>query len=220
MKRLAAFLAVLALLLPLPARAVGTNSTLPSQCATDDHPRGCWGNVRSDDINNGIRGALTQCPNTAAMAALENERDQLRRQIYAKKYPHFFMVPQGQAAYVSLLYAAVANGETACAATVSHEIRSTVLAISTYQIFQAADWARTAGNAAFFQQWSDRFFRLVDLIANDPSASPWAREYALWTKNSYCTTENPDIGPENPDYGRLFTWDDFHRVKCDNYRYG
>ncbi len=202
------------------AARADVNTTLPSQCAADDHPRGCWGDVRRQDLFAGVRGGLgyEQCPNYPAMRALDEASLAQRRTIAAKKYAHAFMIPQAQAVFVSLAYGRVADETERCASTADQPRRARLQALAVFDRYYAADWARTAGSATYFQQYSTRFFHDVDALTA-PGVDQWAREYAFWAKHAYCVEENPDIGPQNPDYGRLFTWDDYHRVGCDNFRY-
>jgi len=214
-----ALIALVVAVLPSAAGA-GTNSTLPSQCAADDHPRGCWGNLRTPEIVKGLNYPVASCPGVSAATALSTSIRSLDRSIAAKKYPHVFMIPQAEAVYEALQFSAWSDLIEDCAASADPDLRSRLFAVETYTLYSAADWARIAGSTTYFQRYTDRFFARVDQVVASPASNPWAKEYALLYKAIYCEEENPDIGPQFPDYGRLFDWDDYHRVRCDNFRYG
>jgi hypothetical protein len=195
----------------------GTNTTLPTQCIADSHPRGCWGNLRYNDIVAGMKYPVRDCGVGPAIDALQLSAVNVNRVLNAKKYPKLFMIPQAEAAYQSLQLVAMADVIDQCATGADPDLRSRVLAAAIDPLYNATDWARVAGSATFFQRYSDRFFERVNAVMNDPQADSWAKEYVLWHKAIYCQRQNPDYGPNYPDYGRLFTWDDFHRVGCDSF---
>lgn len=205
----------------LSASAAGTNTTLPSQCAANDHPAGCWGNVKFKEIARGFFGfsALTKCPNQSTAESIDRGLKAMGEKISARKYRHFFMIPQGEAAYLSAGNAWEGDHYTACSQSVAGALHWQMLGLAAAEFASAALWARIAGSPEYFQQYSDRLFKLFNDLTTQTVVDESAREYAFEIKHVYCVTQNPDDGPDYPDYGRLLTWDDFHRLQCDNFNY-
>jgi hypothetical protein len=203
-----------------PALGNGTNTTLPSECASNSHPAGCWGNVRMQDVFKGVDApaGAPPCPNISVIDKLFHEITQVDQQITNGHYKHRFLVPQGLAAYDSTLLYARYQEELACAADIPQR-RALMLTDGIFDLDNAAYYARIAGSAEKFNQFNNEYFAFIGRVLADPGAGSWLQEEAFWSKRDVCTSLNPDIGSEYPDYGRLFTWDDFHRFGCDNFNY-
>ena len=202
--------------------ANGTNTTYPSQCASDDHPRGCWGNIRLNEVvdNLGDAKSLWQaCPNAAAkdflQASLDDANQRLRQVTGMKR---LFQMPQGFATLISLLHAGLATEATSCGAF--RQADAAFFEVTAIDHLESALWfARIAGNSNDFAMYVRQFRTELNKALNDSTLPRWPREYVLFQKRAYCSWMVPENGPEYPDYGRLYTWDDFHADRCELFNY-
>jgi len=196
---------------------------LPTQCLekTGAAVSDCWSHLDYQAMQNGvaaagpIAGLAGTCHGEAdAEKQLTEELHQLFQVIDQHHYKVAFLIPQGQVVYAAVLYDQLADEAQACFKN-THSI-AVAIAWSSWRE-TSVRWARMSGSSSYFKKYSDDFLELKRSFLEAADTNQWVREYVLLDTDWFCTLNDPGNGPNYPDYGRLFTWDDFHKAGCDGF---